>query len=71
MNKVTEITNDILSLTMLIDKTFPELTKYINEMPVTIPNAVNPEINAITLSEYKKSLEVLLNKYKNSIKPKK
>jgi hypothetical protein len=57
------LTNDILKITMMINEKFPELSKYITEMPVTIPDTDNPEINIKNLSDYKESLETLLKKY--------
>jgi hypothetical protein len=53
----------ILKLTMIIQEQYPELSKYIAEMPVTIPNASIPKINIKALQEYYDSLEILLNDY--------
>jgi hypothetical protein len=63
MKTEQELTNDILKITMMINEKFPELSKYITEMPVTIPDTDNPEINIKNLSDYKESLETLLKKY--------
>lgn len=63
MKTETEINMDIIKTTMVIDEKFPELTKYIEEMPVTIPNKNEPEINETNLKDYQRSLDVLLNKY--------
>jgi hypothetical protein len=63
MKTEQELTNDILKITMMINEKFPELSKYITEMPVTIPDTDNPEINIENLSGYKESLEALLKKY--------
>lgn len=57
------LTTDILKITIMINEKFPELSKYITEMPVTIPDTDNPEINIKNLSDYKESLENLLKKY--------
>ena len=48
---------------MKIKEKFPELSKYILEMPVTIPNMENPEITRKALQEYYDSLNVLLKDY--------
>ncbi len=61
-----ELNKDILRITLLIQAQFPELSKYIVEMPVTIPNTNTPEINLKTLNDYYDSLSVLLNKYAGS-----
>lgn len=63
MKNEQELSNDILKITMMINEKFPELSKYITEMPVTIPDTDNPEINIKNLSDYKESLETLLKKY--------
>ena len=63
MKTETEINKDIIETTMVIDEKFPELSKYIEEMPVTIPNINEPEINETNLEDYQSSLDVLLNKY--------
>jgi hypothetical protein len=63
MKTEAELNNDILKTTMLIQEKFPELSKYIGEMPVTIPDMDNPEINIKTLKIYKDSLDALLRKF--------
>ena len=42
---------------------FPELSKYIAEMPVTIPDEKNPEITLKNLKSYLDSLNSMFNKY--------
>jgi len=63
MKTENEINKDIIETTMVIDETFPELSKYIEEMPVTISNTNEPEINETNLKDYQSSLDALLNKY--------
>ena len=58
-----DLNNDIINITMKIQDEFPELSKYMAEMPVTIPNEVDPEINTKNLQDYYNSLETLLKKY--------
>jgi hypothetical protein len=58
-----ELNDEILKITMKIRESYPELSKYITEMPVTIPNVVSPEINVKTLSDYHDSLLELMRKY--------
>ncbi|MBL0144579.1 MAG: hypothetical protein IPP48_01240 [Chitinophagaceae bacterium] len=53
----------ILKTTLMINDNYPELAKFIGEMPVTIPNSSNPEINVKALSDYNESLNVLVKKY--------
>ncbi len=63
METEKKLNDDILKITMLIQEKFPELSKYIAEMPDTIPNVVSPEINIKILKEYYNSLETLLKDY--------
>ena len=53
----------ILEITMRIKNQYPELSKYLDEMPVTIPDEKHPEITSKNLKEYYDSLNLLLNKY--------
>ena len=62
MKTEKEINAKILSLTMKIQETRPELSKYLEEMPITIPNDSSPEINNKILQEYIESLKNLLKK---------
>ncbi|MBH2003524.1 MAG: hypothetical protein I8H66_02440 [Sphingobacteriia bacterium] len=64
MEKLVHALNDrILSLTMRIRETYPELSKYIEEMPVSIPNEPDPHVQAKQLQVYYDSLKNILNKY--------
>lgn len=63
MKTEKDLNEDILNLTMKINKMFPELSEYILEMPVTVPNSTNPEINYKILKDYFDSLDALLKKY--------
>jgi hypothetical protein len=58
-----ELNAKILELTMKIKDKFPELSKYIEEMPVTIPNEKHPDITQNNLQAYYDSLSSILNKY--------
>ncbi len=53
----------ILKITMRIEDQYPELSKYLEEMPVAIPDEKNPEISVETLKNYYNSLRALLSKY--------
>ena len=66
MKSENELYSDILNVTMKIKTQFPELSMYILEMPVTIPNVENPKINQEVLQEYYDSLSILLKDYLNN-----
>ena len=63
MKTEKELNTAILDITMKIKEQFPELSKYITEMPVTIPNIENPEINRKALQDYYNSLRIVLKDY--------
>jgi hypothetical protein len=53
----------ILKITMQIKDQYPELSKYIIEMPETIPDEKDPEVSLKNLKAYFESLNSMLNKY--------
>lgn len=59
-----DLNSKILKVTMTIKEQYPELSKYLEEMPVTVPSENDPEITLKLLSSYYESLNSLLNKYK-------
>ena len=63
MQAIEEINQKILLKTLNIGANYPELSKYIEEMPVTIPDLENPEITLQNLKEYYHSLNVLVINY--------
>ena len=63
MNTEKELNSAILDLTLKIKEQFPELSKYILEMPVTIPDVNNPEMNRKALQDYYDSLVIMLKDY--------
>jgi len=63
MKTERQLNADILQITLKIREKYPELTKYISEMPETIPNQEFPEINAKILKEYYDSLKEIMTKY--------
>jgi hypothetical protein len=48
---------------MLIQEQHPELIKYLNEMPITIPDRSSPVINKKNLTDYYESLDCILKTY--------
>lgn len=53
----------ILKITLRIQSEFPELYPYLEEMPITISNTNDPEINLSYLKKYYNSLENMLKNY--------
>ncbi len=58
-----DFSGDILRTTLLIHQTHPELSKYLDEMTVTLPDVSNPVISNQVLMEYSETLHTLLNSY--------
>lgn len=63
MKTEEELNADILRITLAMKSQFPELSKYIEEMPVTVPDVKNPQITLKNLKEYYDSLESIFKKY--------
>ena len=61
---VKDLNAKILQITLMIREQFPELSKYVEEMPVTVPDEKNPEIIKRDLKNYYDSLNSTLSKYK-------
>jgi hypothetical protein len=58
-----ELNDKIMAVTLQIREKHPELSKYLNEMPITIPDKNSPKINLRVLHEYYGALIGLLKKY--------
>ncbi len=54
----------ILKVTMTIKEQYPELSGFLEEMPVTVPSEGNVVITLENLSDYYESLNFILSKYK-------
>ena len=63
METEEEINAKILKITMVIHDNYPELSKYLNEMPITVPADTNPEVNVKNLQKYYDSLLTLFRNY--------
>ena len=62
MKTAKELNSDILKITMKIETTHPELSKFIAEMPVKA-SPPGTEIDIKGLEDYYRSLVTLLKKY--------
>lgn len=63
MEAESEFVKKIMSITTLIKERHPELISFLEELPVTIPDVNDPQLNLKSLKEYYESLCVLLKKY--------
>ena len=65
MKTVTELNADILTITMKIQKDFPELSKYLIETPLRFPESDGNEISRNSLEAYYNSLVEIVKGYSN------
>ncbi len=63
MDSEKELNAKILKITMTIKEKYSELSKYLDEMPVTIPDEKHPEVTTKALQSYYDSLKSMLSKY--------
>lgn len=63
MKTEKELNEAILKITSKIHNEYPELSKYLLEIPITIPEVSSPEINIKILTDYYETLENILKKY--------
>lgn len=54
----------ILKVTLTIQEEFPEMSKFIEELPVTIPNEEHPDLELKNLIAYYHTLSSILHKYR-------
>ena len=62
------ILSEIMQVTRDIEENYPELEKYLDERPMTLPNENDPEaqVDNESLKKYLSSLKAMLKKYKKS-----
>jgi hypothetical protein len=63
MKTERDLNYDILKITMIIQGSFPELSKYLEEMPVKMSDPGNMDVTAKNLKDYYDSLDALLKNY--------
>ncbi|MCJ7467809.1 MAG: hypothetical protein MUO53_14085 [Maribacter sp.] len=63
MKTKAELEQNIINITMKIHMEYPEISKYIAEMPINISGIDTPEIYSKNLKQYYKSLEEILVEY--------
>lgn len=63
METEEELNAKIMKVTMVIHENYPELSKYLNEMPITLPVVNHPEVTIKNLQKYYDSLLTLFRNY--------
>jgi hypothetical protein len=64
MKLVQQTTEEIVAITMTIRDVHPELSKYLSEMDITLPDVANPVITQKVLQDYYNSLNAILKSYR-------
>lgn len=62
----TELNEMILNITNNIRENYPELLKYLDELPITLPNEKDPLITVKILSSYYNSLKTIIERYEKN-----
>jgi hypothetical protein len=57
MKEIQKLTEEITQLTLKIESDYPELYRYLDENPMTLPAGSHPEIEKDVLSKYLQSLK--------------
>ncbi|GAB4253123.1 MAG: hypothetical protein Kow0079_08430 [Vicingaceae bacterium] len=63
MKKLQQLTKEINELTLKIEQEYPELYRYLDENPETIPCCDHPEVTTKNFSDYLESLKQLLKNH--------
>lgn len=63
MKTVRQLNSEILMISMKMEETFPELSKYLLEMPVSISYTSKEDISIQNLTDYYGSLDAVLKNY--------
>lgn len=63
MNAQDELNEKIMKITTVIRENYPELHKYLNEMPVTIPSEEHPHVDVEAIQKYYDSLVTIFRNY--------
>lgn len=63
MSDLKEILKEITDLTFKIESEYPELYKFLDENPITIPAFEHPDIDKKIMKEYLDDLKQLLEQY--------
>lgn len=57
---------EIIVISMYIQRVYPELSKYLDEMTLTLADARSAEISGASLQEYNKALHAIVLTYANT-----
>lgn len=68
MDSKLRILAEIMEVTINIETDYPELYRFLEEDPITIPATASPDMDRKTLEEYLESLRQLLKHHRETHK---
>lgn len=71
MSDLSTILKEITEITTSMETDYPELYKYLDETPITIPAIKHPDINKNIMEDYLDGLKQLLEHYNSTHRDKK
>jgi hypothetical protein len=66
MDELQSIQKEITRLTFTIESKYPELYRFLDEEPITIPNMAHPEIDIKIMQDYLEGLQQIFEHYKET-----
>ncbi len=66
MDGLKNIQKEITQLIYTIESKYPELYRFLDEEPITIPNMANPEIDSKIMQDYLEGLKQIFEHYKEA-----
>ena len=66
MENQRRIVSEIMHLISDMETQYPEIYRFLDEDPITIPSSAQPELNQNTLAEYSDDLRELLKRHLQS-----
>ena len=66
MDELQSIQKKITQLTFTIESKYPELYRFLDEEPSTIPNLARPEIDIKIMKDYFEGLQQIFEHYKDT-----
>lgn len=63
MKTTQELLTEISTILREIEDQHPELNKYLDETPMTIPDIENPDVDQKALKDYLESLKSMVDNY--------
>lgn len=66
MDGLKNIQQEITQLIYTIESKYPELYRFLDEEPITIPNMASPEIDSKIMQDYLEGLKQIFEHYKET-----